>query len=120
MKLPGGVSRISLAQHAELRSTGPPWEQTRRIRNAELSARYLGEERAKVGRDREIAPLVETLARQTGPAAVDLAAARRRRATAWPSRDRDRCRDCRSPRRFDRTPTSSARRRRTCDRRDPG
>src|SRR5438067_1045357 len=74
MKLPSGVSRISLAQHAELRYTGLPWEQTRRIRNAELPARYLGEERAKVGGDREIAPLVETLARQTGPAAVDLAA----------------------------------------------
>src|SRR3989338_6295001 len=47
----------------------------RRGGHAEMRARHLGEERAEVGRHREVASLEELLAREPRPAAVDLPAA---------------------------------------------
>src|SRR5256885_13816811 len=42
---------------------------------SEVAGRHLGKQRAEVGRHREVAAPVETLAREPGPPAVDLAAA---------------------------------------------
>src|SRR5678816_3536776 len=64
----------SASDKSQLLSVLEAREDLRDIRGAEVAFQGLGEDVAEVGRDCQIAALVELLAIETGPFAVDLAA----------------------------------------------
>src|SRR5213593_1988761 len=74
---PGRAPRSlkSLCEEVERGPGGIPAGEQRHHRDAEVGASDLAEERAEVGRHREVAPLEALLAREPRPAPVDTASA---------------------------------------------
>src|SRR5437016_4225624 len=75
--VPGRAPRSlkSLCEEVERGPGGVPAGEERRRQDAEVGASDLAEERAEVGRHREVAPLEALLAREPRPASIDTAPA---------------------------------------------